>query len=135
LYLTLVFPDGSRAEIPAAWTNLHNTHPQKNALQATKIQPDLIATATDLLHTRKIVDHLLGNLLSSEQKSQTVSGKEINYAQAVESMACQRRTQSGGLAISGAKPARPNKNITGPPDPKNALRERSCSNQRQGGQR
>jgi hypothetical protein len=123
LCLTLVLPDGSRAEIPAAWTDLNKTCPQKFTLPAPKEQPDIIATASGLLHLRKIVDSLLGKLLSAKQKPQSASEKEKNHAETTQPLAHAGRTASiaENLALSRSTTQRPGDNGTGQPDPQNGL--------------
>jgi hypothetical protein len=111
----LIFPDGSRAEIPASWTDLHKICPQKFTLPAFTQYPELIATASSLLLLRKIVD----SLLSAKQETQTASRKEKAHAKTIAPLDDRKRQQTKDLAIPGSKSARPNTIITGPPDPQN----------------
>ena len=61
LQLTLVLPDGTRSLIPAAWTDL------KVPNESTKhAQPALLASCTQLLHARTIVDALRRRLAAAD---------------------------------------------------------------------
>ncbi|MBN4065396.1 hypothetical protein JYT85_01975 [Desulfocapsa sp. AH-315-G09] len=130
LKLTLVLPDGSRAEIPAAWTDLNKKCPRKFTLPTRKSQTDLIATASGFLHTRKIVDDLLDKLLSSMQKS-SASRKENNHAQTAELLANQGRVHanSGDLANPEPRTAATDNSGSCRTDPKNCLSEKRKTDQ------
>jgi hypothetical protein len=112
----LVFPDGSRAEIPASWTDLHKICPQKFSLPAFTQHPELIATASSLLLLRNIVD----SLLSAKQETQTASRKEKAHAKTITTVADRKRQQTKNLAIPGPTTTRTHTIITGPPDPQNS---------------
>ncbi|MBW2328938.1 MAG: hypothetical protein JRF04_04875 [Deltaproteobacteria bacterium] len=124
-------PDGSRAEIPAAWTNLNKKSPQKFTLPSQKDQPDLIATAATFLHARKIVDSLLGKLLSSKQKSQTASKKENNHAKTAEPLAYTERvlSNSGDLASPRSQATTAGNTDSCTSDPKNCLSKKRKTDQ------
>jgi hypothetical protein len=123
LHLTLVLPDGNRSFSPATWTNLQEICPEKLPFPAKKSQADLIATATTFLNACKIVDALLGKILSSKQKLQSVSRKENNHAKTVELLANTERdlSNTGDLAISRPRTTKPGDYGSVPSDPKNSL--------------
>jgi hypothetical protein len=124
-------PDGSRSEIPAAWTDLDKQSPQKFTLPARKNQADLIATASDFFHARKIVDNLFGNLPSSKQKLQTASGKENNHAKADEPLAHGGRaiTSSGALDNPRSRATAAGDSGSGTDDKQNCLSQKRKTDQ------
>jgi len=63
LHLTLVLPDGSRALIPAGWTDLNPQTSYSDSPNAAV----LIGSRADLVHARKVVDSLLRTLNASEK--------------------------------------------------------------------
>ena len=73
LHLLLVLPDGSRSWIPACWTDLKTDHDK--ALGATHPQA-LIASLSELLHTRTIVDALLRRRGASDEEVPHSGGEE-----------------------------------------------------------
>ncbi|MCD4721797.1 MAG: hypothetical protein K8S13_18345, partial [Desulfobacula sp.] len=64
-------PDGTRSYIPAEWTNLGELCPQKFKSSGNQTATNLIATTSNLLQVRKIVDVLLGKRYPLKQKSKT----------------------------------------------------------------
>jgi hypothetical protein len=60
LHLTLVLPDGTRALIPAAWTNLHAPPPSSRG--GPQAQSATLANRSHLLHARTVVNALLQRL-------------------------------------------------------------------------
>ena len=131
LYLTLVLPDGSRSFIPAAWTNLDKIGTHEFTIPNRKFQTDLIATASSFLHARKIVDSLLGKILSSQQKSQTASRKENHHAKTAAPLAHAGRalTNSGYLASPRSRTTKAGNNSCGPPDLQNSSPRKNKTDQ------
>jgi len=70
----LVLPDGSRSLIPASWTDL-KTGPYKAPAAITGLQAP-IASLSQLLHTRTIVDALLRRREASDQGVSHSGGEE-----------------------------------------------------------
>jgi len=60
LHLTLVLPDETRALIPAAWTDLPAS--RQSSPGARRTQPASLASRSELLHARTVVDALLRQL-------------------------------------------------------------------------
>ncbi len=73
-HLLLVLPDGSRSLIPASWADLTTT-PDK-APAATTGQPARLASLTQLLHTRTIIDALLRRHRAPDQAGPQSGGEE-----------------------------------------------------------
>ncbi|WP_211216910.1 hypothetical protein, partial [Desulfobacter curvatus] len=92
--MTLVLPDGTRSYIPADWTNLGDICPQFKATDNRK-QTDLIASRSNLLQVRKIVDTLLSKIYPSKHKSETALKEGHNHAKAIGTLA-----RSGGAENS-----------------------------------
>jgi hypothetical protein len=59
LHLTLILPDGTRALVPAAWTDLPN---DSSHASTQRIRVAFLASHAELLHARTIVDALLMQL-------------------------------------------------------------------------
>jgi hypothetical protein len=106
LYLTLILPDGSRAIIPASWTNLGEICPKKYKQPDIPIQTDLIATASNLLHLHEIIDGLLDKLLSWEQEQQNATRKERHYVKTDEPLAHKEGVYTAPLEKFGSKDAK-----------------------------
>lgn len=87
LHLTLVLPDGTRSYIPADWTNLGDICPQKFKSTSSRDSTDRIASRSNLLQARKIVDALLLKIYSPKQKSETALKEEYNDAKTVGTLA------------------------------------------------
>ena len=66
LLLLLVLPDGSRSLIPASWTDWAGTA-EDDSSSRSKHRDSCLASLTDLLHARGIVDALLGRCLIPQQ--------------------------------------------------------------------
>jgi hypothetical protein len=66
LLLLVVLPDGSRSLIPANWTDWAGTAEDGAPSRSERHDPHL-ASLTDLLHARGIVDALLGRCLIPPQ--------------------------------------------------------------------
>jgi hypothetical protein len=123
LYLTLILPDGSRSFIPAVWTNLHEICPQKSPPLNKKPQTNLIATAANFLHTRKIIDALLGKPLSTKPKLQTASREENRHAKTAKPLANPGRVlpNSRDLAKPRSPTTKRGSDGFSPPDPQDSL--------------
>ncbi len=78
LLLVLILPDGSKSLIPADWTDLASPTESFFAPAATTL-----GSLENLLHTRAVVDALLGRLAA-------VPGEDGNFAATKES-ACARK--------------------------------------------
>jgi Family of unknown function (DUF5372) len=63
--LLVVLPDGSRSLIPASWTDWAGTVDDSSSL--SKHRDSCLASLTDLLHARGMVDALLGRCLIPQQ--------------------------------------------------------------------
>jgi hypothetical protein len=106
LHLLLVLPDGSRSLIPASWTDLEMV-PDKVPTITGPLAP--IASLSQLLHTRTIVDALLRRREASKEGSSHCGGEECKGG-AIE--ACSNRCdptatrQSGTLWTTNKKPQR-----------------------------
>ncbi len=94
LHLTLVLPDGTRSYIPADWTNLGDICPQFKPPDNRK-QTDLIASRSNLLQVRKIVDTLLLKIYPPKQQSEIALKEGQNHAKAIGTLA-----RSGGAENS-----------------------------------
>ncbi|WP_300465200.1 hypothetical protein, partial [Desulfobacula sp.] len=97
LHLTLVLPDGTRSYIPAAWTNLCELSPQKFKSSGNPATNNLIASTSNLLQARKIVDVLLEKIYPLEQKPETALKEGHNRAKANGILA-----RSGGTATKSS---------------------------------
>jgi hypothetical protein len=74
LHLLLVLPDGSRSLIPASWTDLEMV-PDKVPAAMTGPQAP-IASPSQLLHARTIVDALLRRREASKEGGSHCGGEE-----------------------------------------------------------
>jgi hypothetical protein len=90
LLLTLVLPDGTRSLIPAAWTDLQVD--KKPAFPKKRPQTALLASYTQLLQARTVVDALLRRL-SAASSSQPAAPQETVHANAAAKLS--RRTIAG----------------------------------------
>jgi hypothetical protein len=90
LLLTLVLPDGTRSLIPAVWTNLQVD--KKPAFLKKRPQTALLASCTQLLQARTVVDALLRRL-SAASSSQPAEPQETVHANAAAKFS--RRTTAG----------------------------------------
>ena len=104
LHLTLILPDGTRSFVPAAWTNLHLISPEKSS-HPPRPQSDRIATTTALLHVRKIVDALLGNIRSPEHTSQNASHWENFHDKTTQSLVHPERTSTTSQHLENSRSA------------------------------
>lgn len=77
LNLLLILPDGSRSYIPADWTDFTDHTQVADADQARQVA---LASLSDLLHARSIIDALLRRLPASCDKSTQPTGKENKRA-------------------------------------------------------
>ena len=66
LLLLVVLPDGSRSLIPAGWTDWTGTA-DDGSLSRCEHRDSCLASLADLLHSRGIVDALLGRCLIPQQ--------------------------------------------------------------------
>lgn len=114
LHLTLVLPDGTRSYIPAEWTNLSKLCPKKFNSSKSKTATNLIASTSNLLQIRKIVDALLGKGYPLKQKPKIALKEGHNRAKANGILA-----QSGGTAAKS-------KNL-GKPQSEAAEKSHNCS--------
>ena len=123
LHLTLVLPDGSRSFIPAAWTNLNEICPQKFKSPNSPPTTDLIASTSNLLHARKIVDVLLGKLYSSEKKFNNALKEEHNCAKTTKTLARAGRTTTNSRDLDNPQPstAKRDHNRSGTPNQQKGL--------------
>jgi hypothetical protein len=94
LHLTLVLPDGTRSYIPADWTNLGDICPQKFKSTSNREPTDLIASRSNLLQVRKIVDALLLKIYPPKQKSKIVLKEGHNHAKAIGTLARSRGAEN-----------------------------------------
>jgi len=115
LHLLLVLPDGSRSLIPAAWTDLRTT-PDKAAAVTTRPQASL-ASISQLLHTRTIVDALVRQRKASEQRASHSGGEEWKGGATESARTTAAQCQNGSLEHtrqqtknrSDSKPGAPNR--------------------------
>jgi hypothetical protein len=91
----LILPDGTRSYIPADWTNLGDLCPQKFKPRDSREPTNLIASSSNLLQVRKIVDALLLKIYPPKQKSETVLKEGHDHAKAIGTLA-----RSGGAENS-----------------------------------
>src|SRR4029453_17981367 len=91
VHLTLMLPDGTRSLVPAAWTDLHAS--RQSSLGAARTQPTSLASYSQLLHARTVVDALRRRLEAADT-AQPPTPQESNRA-AVE--------LSGSTAIGGRR--------------------------------
>ena len=77
LHLLLILPDGSRSYIPADWTDFLDVSQDGSGDQA---RPIALASLSDLLHARSIIDALLRRLPASCDKSTQPIRKEKKRA-------------------------------------------------------
>jgi hypothetical protein len=77
LHLLLVLPDGSRSLIPASWTDF----PGSDQTIRTGHTPHVaLASLSDLLHARSIIDALLRRLPTFREEPAQPTGKERERA-------------------------------------------------------
>ena len=95
-------PDGTRSYIPAEWTNLGELCPQKFKSSGNQTATNLIATTSNLLQVRKIVDVLLGKRYPLKQKSKTTLKEGHNRAKTNGILA-----RSGGTATNSRNLGKP----------------------------
>ena len=79
IVFNLVLPDGSRSQIPAAWTDYIPERSIPNSVQQSQDTPRNIGTALQLLSTRKVVDALLCKLDAEDHSLTTHSKQERKY--------------------------------------------------------
>jgi len=79
IVLNLVLPDGSRSQIPAAWTDYIPERSIPNSVQQSQDTPRNIGTVLQLLSTRKVVDALLCKLDAEDHSLTTHSKQERKY--------------------------------------------------------
>jgi hypothetical protein len=91
LHLTLVLPDGSRSLIPADWTDLDECNSAPSNRRAAS---HVIATTSQLIHARKIVDALLCRFNFPIQESQKASKEGCKHAKANATLGRPKRTAS-----------------------------------------
>jgi len=77
LHLLLILPDGSRSTIPAEWTDFPLGAQEGGADHARQAA---LASLSDLLHARSIIDALLRRLPASCDKPTQPIGKENKRA-------------------------------------------------------
>jgi hypothetical protein len=90
LLLTLVLPDGTRSLIPAAWTDLQGD--KKPVSPKKRPQTALLASCTQLLQARTVVDALLRRL-NAASSSQPEASQETVHANAAAKLS--RRITAG----------------------------------------
>jgi hypothetical protein len=78
LLLLLVLPDGSRSHIPADWTDFQ--HKDNSGATDHAHQAATVASLSDLLHARSIIDALLRRLPASCDKTTQLTEKENKRA-------------------------------------------------------
>jgi len=93
LHLTLVLPDGTRALIPAAWTDLPVTqHAPRASPQRTRVA--FLASHAELLHARTIVDALLRKL-NAANTALPPAAEDIHAAAELPTTSARGRTRVG----------------------------------------
>lgn len=109
LHLTLILPDGTRALIPAAWTDLDMTnlrdHPSKDQVS----EQGTLGSLSDLLHARKVVDSFLRKLNPFDQTPVSPSKEESGHARSAVPLA-KRRTNLPKTKHLGGPQSRDTKN-------------------------
>ncbi len=103
LHLLLVLPDGSRSWIPASWTDLKTAGDKAPAASG----PQALASLSQLLQTRTIVDALLRRRGASDQEA-SHSGREERKGGATEPAQTATPTQRQGGGLEHTR--RPTKN-------------------------
>ena len=100
IVLNLVLPDGSRSQIPAAWTDFIPDRSIPNSVPQSQDTPRNIGTVLQLLSMRKVVDALLRKLDSEDHSLKTHSKQERKYVSTDDSLARtgNPRNQNGDLA-------------------------------------
>jgi len=100
IVLNLVLPDGSRSQIPAAWTDYIPERSIPNSVQQSQDTPRNIGTVLQLLSARKVVDALLCKLDAEDHSLTTHSKQESKYVSTDDSLARtgSPRNQNGDLA-------------------------------------
>lgn len=131
LHLTLVLPDGTRSYIPASWTNLSQLCPQKFKSPDNPATSNLIASTSNLLQVRKIVDVLLGKIYPLEQKPENALKEGHNRAQTNGTLARSGRTatNSRDLGKSQSSTAKKSHNRSITPHQQESLPGKNKSNQ------
>ena len=77
LHLLLVLPDGSRSLIPASWTDFPGSDQPISADHSRHVA---LASLSDLLHARSIIDALLRRLPTFCEEPAQLTGKERERA-------------------------------------------------------
>jgi Family of unknown function (DUF5372) len=95
LHLLLVLPDGSRSWIPACWTDLKTALDQAPA--ANIDQPARLATLSQLLHTRTIVDALLRRREASDDEGLQTGEEECKGGATEPARSAAAQRQRGSL--------------------------------------
>ena len=79
LHLVLVLPDGSRTLIPAAWTDFSGGGSKQTPCRSLSSQTNpIVASCSDLLQARIVINALLNKLADAESTSQK-SKEESNH--------------------------------------------------------
>jgi hypothetical protein len=79
-------PDGSRALIPAAWTDWDAAGPMKGAPPTNfGDSPHVLGTLSDLLQARTIIDALLNRLAESVQPKESSHAIELGVSRSTKS--------------------------------------------------
>ena len=108
-HFLLVLPDGSRAYIPVAWTDLVS-NPANSAPPCS-----LVGSASDLLGLRQRVDCLLRRIEAGPASSQKSSTQESQHASATTgTVECGTSSDSTGVPTTHPATAKPSSPLPGP---------------------
>lgn len=113
LHLLLVLPDGSRSLIPAAWTDLRRA-PDKAVTTGPRAA---LASVSQLLQARTIVDALVRRREASDQRASHFGGEEWKGGATEPTRTAAAQRQRGSLEHTGqqtkdrsdSKPGAPNR--------------------------
>ena len=93
LHLLLVLPDGSRSWIPASWTDLKTAGDKAPATTGSQA----LASLSQLLHTRTIVDALLRRRGASDEAASHSGGEEWKSGATEPARTAAAQRQRGSL--------------------------------------
>ena len=110
LHLTLVLPDGTRALVPASWTDLGANSPEDKTLVGSPHPAGTVGSLRDLLHARQVVDALLGRLGGAESAGGNAKEQESARGTTTDAVALGTAAECDPMALgrsrrTGTKPS------------------------------
>jgi hypothetical protein len=117
-YLVLVLPDGSRSNIPAAWTDFQSAATDASAPSSSG---SVIASALDLLRTRQCVDSLLRRIEQIPTSDKTSPNQESQHeTSTTRAVVCRTPSDPAALSTTHSRAAEQSGRSSGPTHSENS---------------